>query len=140
MQDNPLDGRRLQGPGNQLFRGIVPAEQVDALSIKPVNDVLDAVATDADADPDAIHPRVPAEQGQLAAVAWLACDGLDLDCPRSDLGHLFCKEAGNVVDVVCHVDASRGSAPAPAAELVLRARQRALIPCFGRAGAPEAGG
>src|SRR5262249_46550612 len=106
---DPLDSRRLQGVGNQLFRGIVPADQVDALSTKPVSNVLDPVAADADADTDAIHPGVPAEQSQLAAVARLARDGLDLDGPRSDLRHLFRKEAGNVVDVLCHV-ASRGSA------------------------------
>jgi hypothetical protein len=46
---------------------------------------------------------------QFAAVARLACYGFDLDGPRRDLGHFFRKEAGNVVGVVCHVVASRGS-------------------------------
>ena len=94
------------GRGTIVVPGIVPADQIDALPTKPVNNVLDVVTADADADIQAIHPRIPAEQSQLGTEARLARDGLDLDCPRSDLGYFFRKEVGNVVRVVCHIVAS----------------------------------
>jgi hypothetical protein len=102
MLGDPLDGRWLQGVGNQLFGGISPADQIDALSAKFLDNVLDVEATYSHANADAIQTRVPTVQGELAAITGLACDGLDLDASRSDLGDLAREEASHYVGIIWH--------------------------------------
>src|SRR5262249_51584101 len=70
-----LDGRRLQGVGDHDLQRIVPADDVDALVVQLVHDVLDARAADADAGADAIDLHVDAGDGDLRAVAGLARHG-----------------------------------------------------------------
>jgi hypothetical protein len=79
MQNDRLKDRWLQSVGNPLFEGIMPANQVDALPVQRIDNVLEMEATDADAGGNAIHSRVHALQGQFTAIAGLACDGFDLN-------------------------------------------------------------
>src|SRR5690349_9176890 len=69
MQNDPLNHCGLQRINDQLFRGILPADQIDALSTERIDNILDAEAADTDTGRDAIHMRVTALDGQLAAVA-----------------------------------------------------------------------
>src|SRR5438876_11309780 len=98
-QNDPFNDRGLQRGGNQLFGGIVPADQIDALPAELIDDFLDALAAETEAGGEAIHTWILALQGEFAAVSGLTRDSLDLDTSRGDLGHLSRKELGDHVDV-----------------------------------------
>ncbi len=65
---------------------VVVADDVDPFAGQFVDDVLDAVAADADAGPDAIDPLVGAADGHFGAVAGLAGNGTDFDHALGDFG------------------------------------------------------
>jgi hypothetical protein len=106
----------LQGINDQFFGGLQPADQIDALPTERINNIFDSQATHANTGSDGIHMRVMAIHGELAAVAGLARDGLDLDGSGSDLRDLLSEEANNLAGVVWHVVASRENTDGLAAE------------------------
>jgi hypothetical protein len=83
---------RLQGVGDEHLEVVVPADDVDPLAAELLDDVLDAVAADADAGTDAVDPVVGTDHRHLAAVAGLAGDRPDLDHPVGDLGDLLLEQ------------------------------------------------
>jgi hypothetical protein len=110
MEDNLFDVRRLQRTGNQKFGRIMPADQVDSLPTKRIDNTFDAGATNSDTGANAIHTRVLAAQGEFAAIPRLARDGLDLDVACGNLGHLLREKPSDEFDVFRHMVASRHEA------------------------------
>src|SRR5262249_52886414 len=100
VEEHLLDVGRLQGVGDHDLEAVVPADDVDALAVEFVDDVLDAAAADADAGADGVHLQVDGADGDLGAVAGLAGDGLDLDGVVGDLGDFLLEEAAHEVRVV----------------------------------------
>ena len=95
---------RLQGVRDHHLQRVVPADDVDALAVDLVDDVLDPAAADADAGPDAVHLHVDGRDGDLRAVAGLAGDLLDLDGPVLDLGDLLLEQGPDEVRVAAAQD------------------------------------
>jgi hypothetical protein len=95
---------RLQGVGDHDLHRVVPADDVDALPVNLVDDVLDAAAADADAGADAIDLHVDGADRDLGAVAGLAGDRLDLDGPVGDLRDLLLEERADEVRVAARQD------------------------------------
>ena len=93
------DLRRLQGVRDQHLERVVPADDVDALAVEFLDDVLDAAAANADAGADAIDLQVDARDGDLGAVAGLAGDGADVDGAVVDLGDFFLEQRPHEVRV-----------------------------------------
>src|SRR5262249_22660142 len=99
VEKHLLDLRRLQGVGDEHLQRVVPADDVDALAAQLVHDVLDARAAHAHAGAHAIDLQVDAADGDLAAVAGLAGDGLDLDGAVGDLGDRVLEQPPHEVGV-----------------------------------------
>src|SRR5262249_53082214 len=100
VKEHLLDAGRLEGVGDEHLERIVPADDVDAFATQLIDDVLDATAADADAGADAIHLHVDARDRDLAAVASLARQRLDLDGPVLDLGDLLLEQPADELGVV----------------------------------------
>ena len=84
---------RAQGVGDEARRVRVPLDDVDALAVELIDDVLDADAAQADAGADRVDALLARVDGDLAAEAGLARDRLDLDGAAEDLRHLQLEQA-----------------------------------------------
>jgi hypothetical protein len=103
MRDDLFYRRGLQCVHDQMFGRIIPQDQVNALPFELIDDLEDAVATDADTHANAIDARIVAPQCYLTAITWLARDGHDFDNPRGNFGDFLHKEPGDQAGfVVCH--------------------------------------
>ena len=85
--------RRAEGVGHEHRRIVVPRDHVDLLAGELGHDGLDARATLADGRADRVEPILSRVHGHLRAAAGLTGDGLDLDGPAVDLGHLQLEQA-----------------------------------------------
>ena len=79
--------RWAEGVGDEGLEVLVPANDVNLLALKLVNDTLDAVAAHADAGAHGIDALLARSHGYLAAEARLAGDFLDFHHPVVDLRH-----------------------------------------------------
>ena len=68
-------------------------DDVDALALEFVDDVLDADAADADAGADGVEPFLAAVDGDFGAVAGFAGDGFDFDEAFEDFGDFKFEDA-----------------------------------------------
>ena len=88
-EDHLVDLGRLQGVGDQDLQVVAPPNNVDPLAAEFLDDVLDAIAANADASADAVDTGVGTDDGHLAPVARLTGDRPDLDHAIGDLGNLL---------------------------------------------------
>ncbi len=72
---------------------VAPADDVDPFAGQLVDDVLDAIAADADAGADRVDPLVGAAHGDLAAISRLAGHGPQFDHAVGDFGDFLLEEA-----------------------------------------------
>ena len=79
---------RTERVDDQHLRGIVPADDIDALVVELVGDRLDPRAADPHAGADAVDAHVVRRNGHLGSETRLARDRLDLDDFFADLGNL----------------------------------------------------
>jgi len=86
---------RLKGVGNENFEVVVPADDVDTFAGQFVDNVFDAVATDADAGTDAIDPLVATADRDLRAVAGLSRHGAHFDDSIDNFGNLLLEQTLN---------------------------------------------
>ena len=88
-EDDFVDLGRLERVGNQHLHVIAPANDVDAFAGQLVDNILDTISANADAGPHAVDALVGAADGDLRAVTWLACLGLDFDHSVADFRNLL---------------------------------------------------
>jgi hypothetical protein len=70
-----------------------PANDVDPLTRQFAGDVLDPVASQANAGPDAIDPLVAAGDRDFRSISRFATDRSNLDHPFGDLWYLLLKQS-----------------------------------------------
>ena len=87
----------LSALATNVGRVLGPRDDVDLLAAQLGDDRLDAAAALADGGADRVEPLLAAGDGDLAAAAGLAGDGLDLDRAGVDLRHLELEQAAQEV-------------------------------------------